>query len=340
MRAFKPIIVLFLAVAFVTLMIPAVLVLLFSKDEKAGKLSETVEQPIESVETTDLPGVNVAVYRSAQEEVQTVPIESYVVGVVASEMYADFELEALKAQSLAARTYIVNLLLAKNAVGVSKGADVTDTESHQVYRNDDELKKSWGADYSWKMKKIKEAVNATKGQILTYDGKPITASFFSTSNGYTENSEDVWTSAYPYLKSVASPWDKSSPKFYNNETISVADFQKKLGVKLPAGNEIGTVEARTKGHRVSKAVIAGKELTGAVVRNNLGLKSTDFTWERKGENIVITTKGFGHGVGMSQYGADGMAKEGKKYDEIVKYYYQGVTIQPADTILNTITAKK
>ncbi|MFJ7977745.1 stage II sporulation protein D [Peribacillus sp. NPDC096379] len=340
MRAFKPIITLFLTVAFVTLMIPALLVLPFSKDKEGGKLSEAVEQPIENVDTTEVSGVDVAVYRSAEEEIQTIPLESYVVGVVATEMYADFELEALKAQSLAARTYIVDLLLTDNVVGVPKGADVTDTELHQVYRNDAELKKSWGSDYTWKIKKIKDAVNATKGQILTYDGKPITASFFSTSNGYTENSEDIWTSAYPYLKSVASPWDKSSPKFYNNETISVADFQKRLGVKLPAGNEIGTVKARTKGNRVSKVVIAGKELTGVEVRDSLGLKSTDFTWERKGKNIIITTRGFGHGVGMSQYGANGMAIEGKKSDEIVKYYYQGVTIQPSNAILNTITAKK
>ncbi len=321
-------------------MIPALLVLPFSKEDKDGKLSETVEEPIENVNTTEVPSVDVAVYRSVEQKIQTIPLESYVVGVVATEMYADFELEALKAQSLAARTYIVDLLLADNVVGVPKGADVTDTELHQVYLNDAELKKSWGSDYSWKIKKIKEAVNATKGQILTYGGKPITATFFSTSNGYTENSEDYWKSSYPYLKSVASPWDKSSPKFYNNEMISVADFQKKLGVKLPAGNEIATVKARTKGNRISKVVIAGKELTGKEVRESLGLKSSDFTLKRQGKNIIVTTKGSGHGVGMSQYGANGMAMEGKKYDEIVKYYYQGVQIQTSNTILNTITAKK
>ena len=170
-------------------------------------------------------------YRTAFNEIQKLPLESYLIGVVAAEMPADFEKEALKAQALTARTYIVNQLIQNNRVGLPDDADVSDSEMHQVYKNDRELKELWGSDYSWKIKKITEAVQETSGQILTYEGSPITATFFSTSNGYTENSEDYWKTSFPYLKSVASPWDANSPKFHNKVVMSVADFEQKLGVK-------------------------------------------------------------------------------------------------------------
>jgi stage II sporulation protein D len=342
LKAVKPLTALFVTLAFVVIMLPALLVLPFSADKADGELSEKLEgESLEQVANTVQPStVDVAVYRTAEQSIQSIPIETYIIGVVAAEMPADFEMEALKAQALTARTYIVNQLLSDNKLGVPDGADVTDTVVHQVYKNDQELKTAWGSDYSWKMNKINEAVTATTGQILTYDGKPITATFFSTSNGYTENSEDYWSNSYPYLKSVSSPWDTESPKFYDQTTLSLKDFQKKLGVTLPSGNEIGTVTARTTGNRVATVEIGGKKLTGKQIRDSLDLNSSDFTWERKGEHIVITTKGYGHGVGMSQYGANGMAQEGKDYGEIVKHYYQGVNIESANALLHTITAKK
>lgn len=164
--------------------------------------------------------------------------------------------------------------------------------------------------------------------------------FFSTSNGYTENSEAYWGNAFPYLKSVASPWDKDSPKFYNQTAMSVSEFEQKLGVTLPKDGSVGNLLGRTPGKRVEAVQINGKKLTGREVRERLGLKSTDFTWMRKGNEIIITTKGYGHGVGMSQYGANFMAKTGKTYDEIIKYYYRGVSISSATAFLNKLTAKK
>jgi len=221
-----------------------------------------------------------------------------------------------------------------------KGAMVEDTTNFQVYQNMDELKKEWKAKYNQNIKKIRDAVEATSGQILTYKGSPITAAFFSTSNGYTENSEDYWDQPVPYLKSVKSPWDIASPKFSFKEEIPVSEFENKLGIRLPSTGSIGTVTSRTHGNRVGTVKIGGKQFTGREIRDKLGLRSADFSWVRQGNQIIVTTKGYGHGIGMSQYGANEMAKKGNSYQDIVKYYYQGVQITNADQFLNKATAKK
>ena len=343
MKTLKPMIILISVVVIVIIFVPAMLVLPFSDDQASGKLAENIEQKGTSQgskKNSTEAAVEVAVYRTASKEIQELPLESYLVGVVAAEMPADFEKEALKAQALTARTYIVNQLVQNNRMGLPENADVSDSEMHQVYKNDRELKGLWGSDYSWKINKITEAVQETSGQILTYEGNPITATFFSTSNGYTENSEDYWKAAYPYLKSVSSPWDANSPKFYNKVVMTVAEFEQKLGVSVSNSSQIGTVIERTPGKRVGVVEIGGKKLTGKQIREKLNLMSSDFDWERQGNQITITTKGYGHGVGMSQYGANGMAQEGKNYEEIVKYYYKGVAIQSSNKWLNTLTAKK
>ncbi|WP_090988626.1 stage II sporulation protein D [Bacillus sp. OV322] len=344
LKAIKPFIALFIAAAFVLIMVPALLVLPFSGKEENGRLSQHLEGQVrhegKKVNAISEPAIEVSVYRAQSRQIQKFPLESYVAGVVAAEMPADFKIEALKAQALTARTYIVNQLMAHEKAGLPDGADVSDTIKHQVFRNDEELKKEWGSQYKDKLSKITKAVAATSGQILTYNGKPIQALFFSTSNGYTENSEDYWSSSIPYLKSVSSPWDKSSPKFYYKKTIPVSEFERKLGIHLSSGNAIGTVTKRTPGKRVGTVDFGNKKLTGKQIRETLDLKSSDFEWVRKGSDIVITTKGFGHGVGMSQYGANGMAEQGKDYKSIVKYYYRGVEIQSSNNLLHTLTARK
>ncbi len=347
MKKFKPVVLLAALLFIVTLMIPTFVVLPFGEERVSGKLGEDVQEAApekneaEVTPTSTAPSIDVAVYRTAKQDVESIPLEEYVAGVVASEMPADFEKEALKAQALTARTYIVKQLMSNQSVELPKDANVADTEFFQVYKSPDELKQIWGpSNFDWKMEKIKEAVRETQGQILTYDGTPIDATFFSTSNGYTESSEAVWPNSLPYLKSVESPWDKQSPKYNGQKIISVKDFEAKLGVKLPNNKTIGEVIERTEGKRVAKVNINGKEVTGKDIRDKLGLMSTDFTWERRGDNIVINTKGYGHGVGMSQYGANGMAKEGKKYVDIVQYYYQGVQIADSEPFITTITAKK
>ena len=339
----KPVVVLVAVLFVVTLMIPTMLVLPFYEEKAGGVLGEKLQQkqPQETeappVPTTETP-VDVAVYRTAKQVVEKLPLEDYVIGVVASEMPADFEKEALKAQALTARTYIIKHLMSEEKMKLPENAIVADTEFYQVYKNNNELKKLWGPDYNWKIEKVTEAVKETSGQILTYDGTPIDATFFSTSNGFTENSEAIWVNPLPYLKSVESPWDKNSPKFKGQKTFSINEFQSKLGVKLSEGKTIGNITERTEGKRVAKVDINGKVLTGKDIRDKLGLMSTDFTWERIGDKIVIHTEGYGHGVGMSQYGANGMAKEGKKYQDIVQHYYQGIQIASTDQFMATITA--
>lgn len=325
---------------FVTLLIPSILVLPFSAEKSSGKLNEQLAKSDLKKLVAEASTVQVSVFRTSKNEIEKLPLEQYVVGVVASEMPADFEHEALKAQSLTARTYIVRHLLAEKNISLPKGADVGDTQLHQVYKNDEDLKKIWGSDYNWKINKIRKAVYETKGQIIVYNNQPITAAYFSTSNGYTENSEYYWTNAIPYLKSVASPWDLQSPKYSDKKVLTVKEFEQKLGVKLNNSAKIGEIVSRTPGNRVAKVNISGKEFTGREIREKLELRSTDFTWERKGDQIIITTKGFGHGVGMSQYGANGMAKEGKTYKEIIQYYYKGVEITEASKFLNQQVVKK
>ncbi|MFD1708751.1 stage II sporulation protein D [Siminovitchia sediminis] len=323
----------------VSFLVPVLLVLPFSKDKPASVKQEEKTADLPAKEQQE-PVTEVAVYRTVSKKVEKLPLEEYVMGVVASEMPADFEEEALKAQALTARTYIVNHLLQSGEDDIPLDADVTDTINHQVYKNKEELKHLWDQDFDWRMKKIEEAVKATEGEILTYDNKPITASFFSTSNGYTENAEDYWNNPVPYLKSVESPWDTQSPKFIDQKVMSVQDFQEKLNVNIEKSGDLGTVTARTPGKKVAAVNIGGKTFSGREVREKLELKSTDFNWEKKGDTIVITTKGYGHGVGMSQYGANGMAKEGKKYKDIVSHYYQGVSISEANKYFDKIVASK
>ncbi|WP_428910085.1 stage II sporulation protein D [Niallia sp. Krafla_26] len=344
MKRIKPVVLLAAALFFVTLLVPTILVLPFGEETVSGKLGEnlqaqTEQEPSAQPATTE-PAIEVAVYRASKESVESLPLEEYVVGVVASEMPADFEKEALKAQALTARTYIVKRLMMDTGKDLPKDADVGDTQFYQVYKSKDELRKLWGSDYNWKIAKVEEAVRETAGQILTFEGNPIDATFFSTSNGYTENSGEIWSNSLPYLKSVESPWDKQSPKFNGQKVIPVADFEKKLGVQVPETGDVGKVLERTEGNRIGVVEINGKKLKGSDIRTKLGLMSTDFTWERKGNNIIIETRGYGHGVGMSQYGANGMAQAGKPYTEIVQYYYQGVEIASADPFITTITAKK
>ncbi|MCA1320263.1 stage II sporulation protein D [Bacillus tianshenii] len=341
MRNLKPFIVLTSILFVMVLMIPTLLVMPFT-DKVSGKLAEELQSK-QQVQTsvTESP-IDVAVYRANKDVIENIPLEEYVVGVVASEMPAEFEEEALKAQALAARTFILRHLLAGEKIGTPEGADVTDTVSHQVYKGIEELKVQWDepGEYEWKLAKVTAAVKATAGQILTYNNEPITASFFSTSNGKTENSEEYWPNEIPYLRSVESPWDIDTPKFLTHVSISVADFQNKLGVQLGSDGTVGKITARTTGNRVDTVEIAGKQLTGREVREKLKLRSSDFSWERKGDNIVITTKGYGHGVGMSQYGANGMALEGKKHSDIVAHYYKGVQIGSAEQYLTKLTAKQ
>ncbi|MCR6112335.1 stage II sporulation protein D [Bacillus sp. A301a_S52] len=297
-------------------------------DNKEVDDTEVKEEPPNSVGQIE----QVAVFRSGTEVIENVPLEEYIVGVVASEMPASYEMEALKAQALTARTYLIRQLLEGGDLNLPKGADVTDTELHQVFQNEAELEEAWGGDFDWKISRIRQAVYETEGQVITYGGEPITATFFSTSNGYTENSEEYWENEIPYLRSVESPWDIESPRYKDKREFTIEEIETRLQVTIQ-DSDLGEINARTTGGRVAELTIDGHTFSGREIREALELDSSDFTWEIKGDKVVIETRGWGHGVGMSQFGADGMAREGYSYEDIIYYYYNGVTIEEAESVL-------
>ncbi len=264
----------------------------------------------------------VRVYREDTNEINEVPIEEYVVGVLAGEMPVEFELEALKAQAVAARSYVM-IQMERN---IKKDYDVVDTVMNQVYLDKEHLMSVWQESYTDNINKIKMAVLTTKGEYISYEGKVAEALFFSTSPGMTENSEDVFTNKVAYLRSVESPWDKISPVFTTSTTFTLKDFYSKLGLSYSDTINI-QITSKTSTGRVKKIKINNKELTGNYVCSKLGLRSTFFEIIQEGTKVVIKNKGFGHGVGMSQYGAHGMAKEGYNYQEILKHYYTGIEIK-------------
>ncbi|MCF2132028.1 stage II sporulation protein D [Strepomyces sp. STD 3.1] len=326
---------LFLGLVFLIVLIPSVVVVSFG----AGYVPHDKENSLikkDGISLENQPSqksslnIKVSIYRTSNREFEDVPLEEYVAGVVASEMPTNFELEALKAQALSARTYIIKSLISPNKETIAGKADITDSTSDQVYKSREELKKAWGKNYGQRMKKVNQAVNETRGQILTYGGEPINAFFFSTSNGYTENSEDYWSTPIPYLRSVPSHWDETSPKFKESKTFSINAFEQKLNVQVPSKGEIASIR-RNHSQRVEVVNIGGKNIKGKHVRETLGLNSSDFIFNRMKNEIIVTTKGYGHGVGMSQYGANGMAKEGKNYKNIISYYYKNVEVDNMET---------
>lgn len=260
--------------------------------------------------------------KKEDETIVNMPFEEYIIGVLSGEMPAEFQNEALKAQAVAARSYVLKKMENNN-----KDYDVVDTVMNQVYLDDNKLKEKWKNKYEKYLKKIKKAVFDTKGQYLTYDNKIVEAFFFSTSTGKTENVEEVFSENLPYLRSVDSAWDSEiSPVFNETNTISLEDFYSKLGLNYSDDLNVQILETTSTG-RTKKLKINDTELSGTDFSKKLGLRSNYFTITKLESNVLITTKGYGHGVGMSQYGAQAMAIKGYKYDEILKYYYQNVQIK-------------
>ncbi|MFA5603782.1 MAG: stage II sporulation protein D [Bacilli bacterium] len=266
--------------------------------------------------------MNVRVKRD-NGKVEHVPFEEYIVGVLAGEMPVSFNMEALKAQTVAARSYVMK----KMAYNKDKDYDVVDTIMNQVYLDEEYLKTAWKEDFDPKIKKIRQAVNATRGEYLEYKGSVVEAFFFSTSVGKTENSEDVFINKVPYLRSVDSSWEEGvSPVFYDYFDFSIGDFCAKLGLSKTSKITYKILKTTSTG-RVKEIMINGKVFSAGEVVTNLGLRSAFFTIVQNNDKIKITTKGYGHGVGMSQYGAEAMARLGYSYDEILKHYYLGVEIK-------------
>lgn len=248
-------------------------------------------------------------------------LENYIIGVVAAEMPVTFCTEALKAQAVAARTYCI-----KNSSDIN---NINPNEIYQAYYSIDELKKKWGENFNLYYEKIKNAVLSTKSLIMTYDGKTITAVFHSMSGGVTEDSKNIWGTYVPYLVSKSSSIEENAPNFITKVILSHEDFKNKLS---PYYKDITAkdfkITGKSRAGYVKKVLIGNVETTGEMIRKIFSLRSSCFDFFYDDKKIVFTVRGYGHGVGMSQYGAEFMAQSGKKYDEILKYYYTGVEINP------------
>lgn len=249
-------------------------------------------------------------------QVISLSIDDYLTGVVGAEMPASFNIEALKAQALAARTYTY-----KN---ISK--TLSASTSDQVYKTNSQLKSMWGGSYTSYYNKIRSAITSTENQYISYNGKYIDAQYFSTSNGKTESAEYVWGNSVPYLKSVDSHWDIGIKSYSGNKSISLSKLNSTLGTNVKNNSDI-KILSRTAGDRINKISFNGKTFTGVKIRSLFGLKSSDFDINISGNNVNFTTRGYGHGVGMSQYGANAMANAGYNYQQILKHYYTGVDIK-------------
>lgn len=262
----------------------------------------------------------VRVKQTESGNILEVPLEEYVAGVVAGEMPITFETEALKAQAVAARSYV----LKKIEQNYKNNYDVVDTVLNQVYLDNESLKNKWKDKYEERIQKIKKVVLDTKGEYLTYNGKVIEAFFFSTSSGLTENCEEVFVEALPYLRSVDSHYDEISPVYETQKVINYTEFCNKLGIENVPLN-INITKTTSTG-RIKNITINGVNFTGNQVTQRLGLRSNYFEIKQDNDNVIVTTKGYGHGVGMSQYGANGMAKEGYTYKDILNHYYTNIQI--------------
>lgn len=249
--------------------------------------------------------------------VVTMNLEDYVVGVVASEMPVTFHAEALKSQAIVARTFAM-----KKA---SQGITLLNSSSHQTYKSEAQLKNMWGSSYTTNINKIKNAVNSTSGMVLKYNGGYIDAMYHSISNSKTEMPKYVWGSNLPYLQSVNSNWDTGVKGYEVSTNISYSTLTSKLGQTINK-NTVFKVLSETVSGRVEKIQIGDSTYSGVKLRSLLGLRSTDFTISKGETSVTVTTRGYGHGVGMSQNGANEAAKDGYTYNKILKHYYTGVTL--------------
>ena len=262
--------------------------------------------------------------RQSDGSLQTMDMDEYLVGVVLAEMPASFEPEAKKAQAVAARTFTRKAWITGGKH--RDGSVCTDSTCCQAYCPAETYLKQGGSEEAVLL--AREAVEATSGYVLTYGGSLIEATYFSCSGGVTEDAEAVWGTDYPYLRSVDSPGEEGAAHYTDVVTFSRSQLMDKLGLTLGENPEswFGAVRY-TSGGGVDTMVIGGKTFTGTQLRFLLGLRSTAFTVEPEGEGVILRTRGFGHRVGMSQYGADAMAVTGSTWQEILAHYYTGASLE-------------
>ena len=286
----------------------------------------------------DSMGKKIKVYFHKTKEIKEIALEDYIRGVVAAEMPASYNIEALKAQAVAARTYAYRKLKTKGAADlVHPGADVcTDSAHCQAWVSRDEALKNWSASNRgvyWD--KISWAVKSTAGEIILYKGEIANPVFHANSSGKTEDTEEVWAGEpIPYLRSVDSPGEENSSSYQSQAEFTADQLTQRITKEFQdfklTDEDLGKsikIKDYTRSGRVKNIIIGNKTFKGTVLRKLLELKSTNFSVEIPPGKVVFKVKGFGHGVGMSQCGANCLAQKGKTYKEILEYYYRGVEVK-------------
>lgn len=266
-------------------------------------------------------------------EIEELPLDTYVKGVVAAEMPADYEEEALKAQAVVARTYTIYTIIHNN--NKHENADLCDNSNCcQAWISKDDRLSKWEEDKRDQyLKKIEEAVDSTNGKIITYNGEVVDAFFHSNSGGVTETPVNVWGGTnYPYLQSVQTAGEEGYKQYSSEVKLTKDEFINKIKETHPNLNidfndehSIEIIEY-TESNRVKTIKIGNINLSGVEIRKILGLKSTKFEVKVDNDNVIFTVTGYGHGVGMSQTGADSMAKQNSSYEDIIHHFYTNVEI--------------
>lgn len=303
----------------ILVLLPFVVISFSFKSGKTNFNLEKNDDTLDALEDDD-SDTDYKVKIKTKDEILELDLEDYIVGVVAGEMPASFEMEALKAQAVASRTFA---LYKKERSYLEY--DLTDDTNSQVYISIEDMQKKWGAEFDKYYNRVLRAVEETKGEVITYEGNIIEAFYFSMSGGSTQEASTVFNENREYLKSVVSEYDNESLNNYEvTKIFSISDFISLLDLSCEKVN-INNIDYNDAGY-VESITVCGKEFKGTTFRFSLGLRSTNFDITVE-EEVSITTRGYGHGVGMSQYGANGYAGAGYSYQDILKHYYTDVEIE-------------
>ena len=307
------------------------------KNENVENISE--EKTVESNNEANYPNYDytnfatIKLYHTKTGDVEELPIDEYLYGVVSSEMPVKYEIEALKAQAVVARTYTIYQIT--HNTGKHSDADVCDNYACcQAWISKEDRFAKWDEkDAENKWEKIGNAVDSTQGKVITYNGDVIDAFFHSNSGGITETASNVWGGQnFPYLKSVETSGEDEYSEYNSEVEISKDELTNKLKEKHSEieinyeEDDVIKIIEFTESGRVKKIKFGNVEIAGTEARTILGLKSTNFNFEIRDNSVIFFVKGYGHGVGMSQTGADSLAKQGSSYEEIIKHFYSNVEI--------------
>ena len=314
---FKKLLLLFFYIILVVILIPFFITFFIYKKDNSKNLENS-----EKIEVVNSIEIEENIQNDKKFEINN--LDEYIIGVVAAEMPISFEMEALKAQAVAARTYAYRRIKNINDF-------IDPTKIGQAYNSIEQMKQKWGNNFNNYYNKVKDAVYLTSGIVMTYNNEPIEAVFHSTSAGVTEVSENIWGKNLPYIQSVDSKVDENAPNFTYTIKIENDKFIKEISKKFPKINKNKIIDSfkitkRSSADYVLEVDVLGNKLTGREVRTMFNLRSTNFTIKKNKDGIEFTTKGYGHGAGMSQYGANFMAKDGNNYIDILNHYYVGVSL--------------